>query len=106
MTTNQPNRDQLRATADAVGQRVAEDSTFAGESTSGVVHALRTLGVPGGTIADLLRAEGMEEEEVAGYNLAPTPDTPDPTPLVINGHCIGTCISITLTITWKPRRKP
>jgi hypothetical protein len=106
MTASHTNHDQLRASADALGQRLSGDPTAVGESTADLVRTLQALGVPGGTIADLLRAEGMEEEDVAGYNLAPTPpNTTEPVPIIVQTVCIGTCPIWTIVITWGPRRQ-
>jgi hypothetical protein len=107
MTANPANYDQLRMAADQVGERVMQNPASVSEGAGQIVHTLQALGVPSQTIADLLRAEGMEEADVAGYNLAPTPRNPtEPVPIIVQTVCIGTCPIWTIVITWNPKPRP
>jgi hypothetical protein len=87
---------QLSEAADEVGRRVVEDPRAIGEITPLHVQMLLEAGIPGATIAELLRTEGVEEAEVAGYaldgGLTPAPS------IIIGTICVGTCSRYTITI--------
>ncbi|MGD9894844.1 MAG: hypothetical protein AB7R89_11640 [Dehalococcoidia bacterium] len=96
MADNTFEQTQLSIAADEVGRRVAASPQAAGEITPDHVQMLLEAGIPGATIAELLRAEGVEEAEVAGYafdgGLVPAPN------IKIGTICVGTCSRYTIVI--------
>lgn len=96
MAENTMEQAQLREAADEVGRRVADNPRASGEITAGHVQMLLDAGIPGATIAELLRVEGVEEAEVAGYAIGGglTPSTN----IIIGTICVGTCGAYTIVI--------
>lgn len=96
MVDNTSTNTHLSDAADQVGRRVAESGQSTGEVTAEHVQMLLEAGIPGATIAELLRTEGVEEAEVAGYALGGGL-TPAPS-IIIGTICVGTCSRYTIVL--------
>lgn len=96
MADNTMDHTRLSEAADAIGRHVADNPHSTGELTAEHVQMLLEAGIPGATIAELLRAEGVEEDEVAGYALASgTAQAPS---IVVGTICVGTCRNMTIVV--------
>ena len=96
MAENSMEQARLSEAAGEVGRRVADNPHTSGEITAGHVQMLLDAGIPGATIAELLRVEGVEESEVAGYAVGGslTPSTN----IIIGTICVGTCGAYTIVV--------
>jgi hypothetical protein len=100
MSESQMNREGLNNAADEVGRRVVEGTAPASELTAEHIRILQAAGIPNDTIAQLLRAEGFEEQDVAGYasEFGSAAAGPTSSGIIIQTICVGTCRSITIEV--------
>jgi hypothetical protein len=97
MASTQQTRDELNAAIAEAGRQVVANPGAGTGLTAEQVALLRDAGIADNVLGHILREEGLDESEVAGYLLnAPTTTSPN---IVVFTECVGqTCKSITIVI--------
>jgi hypothetical protein len=96
MASTQKSRDELNAAIAAVGRQVAADPSAGSGLTADQVGLLRQAGISDDVIGNILREEGLEEPDVAGY--ATGAETTDPGIIVFTKCVLGTCKGVTIVV--------
>ncbi len=98
--------EELNIALAAMAERAASDPDYREALQANQVEALRGAGVSALGLAGVFAELGADEDEVASYGMrmpgigfASADGGEDPSKLIVNTLCIGTCIRQTITIT-------
>lgn len=99
--------EQLNAALAAMAEKAAADPEYRESLKANQVEALQVAGVSAFALAGVFAELGAEEEEVAAFGMsmpggigaAAPGGGGDPSELIFNTNCIGTCRRSTIVIT-------
>jgi len=99
------NREQLNSAIAEVGRQVLTNPDIASGTLSiEQVVALKAAGLSDDVIGNILREEGLDEDEVAGYTTSRP--TTDPGIIVFTQCVLGTCKNVTIVVSCTPVTLP
>lgn len=94
----QSDREQFNNAINNIVQQATTDATYRSEmSVTDVVGFMKQSGISEQTLAELLKAEGLEESEVQGFNLG-AGGGPGSSGIIIGTICVGTCRNATIVV--------
>lgn len=80
-------------------QRIAQRSAGSTPAVADELNALAEAGVSALMLAKIFATDGFDRAELSAIGFEE--GVPDPTPIVINTHCIRTCVKQTIWIEIK-----
>src|SRR5436305_15286955 len=96
--------EQIEAAVNQILRKMDAEPDYKAEVVANPLETFRAAGIPDSVIETILRADGVEETEVAGYLSGPGVPSlhpggaPGPAGLIIGGICVGTCRNATIII--------
>lgn len=99
------NREQLNSAIAEVGRQVLTNSAMTSETlTIEQVAALKAAGLTDDVIGNILREEGLDDADVAGFAVGAS--TTEPGIIAFTKCVLGTCSGITIVVSCTPATLP
>ena len=94
----QNDRDQFNAALTNLVERANTDAGYRAELGGDVVGFMKAAGISESVLAELLKAEGLDDSEVQGFGLGGPTGNPGGNGIIIGTICFGTCRSRTIVV--------
>ena len=102
----QSDRNEITTAINNLVERATTDPSYRAELSGDAVGFMKEAGIPESVLVELLKAEGLDDSEVQGFNLTAGPSGPGPQGIIIGTTCLGTCRSATIVIACTKSIRP